>query len=86
METRSEINLIEQEYIYLLKDKGGFNRWNCLKQYFEYYYRQPEKFPKEGEVWMSALGKNIGFEQNGTGSNFLRPVLVVKNLTIKCSG
>ncbi|PIR41937.1 MAG: hypothetical protein COV30_00955 [Candidatus Yanofskybacteria bacterium CG10_big_fil_rev_8_21_14_0_10_37_15] len=35
-------------------------------------------FPKEGEVWMSSLGKNIGFEQNGSGGNFSRPILVVK--------
>ena len=27
---------------------------------------------------MSALGKNIGFEQNGSGDNFSRPVLIVK--------
>ncbi len=78
MEIPEGINNSEQEYVYLLSDKAGFNRWNNLKQDFEHYYRQPKKFPKEGEVWMSALGKNIGFEQNGTGSNFSRPVLVVK--------
>lgn len=27
---------------------------------------------------MSSLGKNIGFEQNGSGDNFSRPVLVIK--------
>ena len=27
---------------------------------------------------MSSLGKNIGFEQNGSGTNFSRPVLVIK--------
>jgi len=27
---------------------------------------------------MSSLGKNIGFEKNGSGTNFSRPVLVVK--------
>jgi len=78
MEACHEISIIEQEYMDLLKDKSSFNRWNNLKQDFEHYYLQPEKFPKEGEVWMSAFGKNVGFEQNGTGSNFSRPVLVVK--------
>ncbi len=78
MEIYIEINSIEQEYLTLLRDRVGFSRWNILKQDFEHYYLQPEKFPKEREVWMSAFGKNIGFEQNGTGSNFLRPVLVVK--------
>ncbi len=27
---------------------------------------------------MSALGRNIGYEQNGSGDNFARPVLIVK--------
>ena len=27
---------------------------------------------------MSSLGKNIGYEQNGSGSNFSRPMLIVK--------
>jgi len=27
---------------------------------------------------MSSLGQNIGYEQNGTGNNFIRPVLVIK--------
>ena len=38
----------------------------------------PDYFPKEGEVWMSSFGKNIGYEQNGGGGNFSRPALVVK--------
>jgi mRNA interferase MazF len=32
----------------------------------------------EGEIWMTAYGQNIGFEQNGSGNNFSRPVLVIK--------
>ena len=27
---------------------------------------------------MSSIGKNIGYEQNGSGDNFSRPLLVVK--------
>lgn len=38
----------------------------------------PDKFPKEGEVWMCTLGKNIGFEQNGSGDSFSRPVMIIK--------
>ncbi len=55
-----------------------FDLWNKLKKILDFQgYRLP-KFPKEGEVWMSNLGKNIGFEQNGGGNNFSRPILVVK--------
>ena len=35
-------------------------------------------FPKEGEVWVCALGVNLGHEQNGVNENFSRPVLIVK--------
>jgi len=38
-------------------------------------------FPKEGEVWVAILGKNIGSEINGGLHNFSRPVLVVKKFS-----
>ena len=55
-----------------------FDQWNELKKKIETEKNNPEKFPKEGEVWMSNVGRNIGFEQNGSGDNFSRPVLIVK--------
>jgi mRNA interferase MazF len=55
-----------------------FDQWNELKKKIEAEKNNPEKFPKEGEVWMSNVGRNIGFEQNGSGDNFSRPVLIVK--------
>lgn len=56
----------------------NFDEWNALKKKIEAEENDPHKFPKEGEVWMSNVGKNIGFEQNGGGSNFSRPILVIK--------
>lgn len=53
-----------------------FNRWNFLKQKIE--KNEPEIFTKEGYVWMANIGKNIGFEQNGSGNNFSRPLLIIK--------
>lgn len=35
-------------------------------------------FFREKEVWWSALGANIGFEQDGKGEEFRRPVLILK--------
>jgi mRNA interferase MazF len=32
----------------------------------------------EREVWFASLGVNLGFEQDGKGKEFLRPVVVVK--------
>lgn len=55
-----------------------YDTWNELKKKIQSDVSSRDYFPKEGEVWMSSIGKNIGFEQNGSGSNFSRPVLVVK--------
>ncbi len=55
-----------------------FDSWNELKKKIEAEKNDPEKFPKEGEVWMNNLGKNIGYEQNGSGDNFSRPLLIIK--------
>jgi mRNA interferase MazF len=55
-----------------------FDFWNELKKKIEDEKNEPDRFPKESEVWMSSLGKNIGYEQNGSGDNFSRPILIVK--------
>lgn len=55
-----------------------FDAWNELKKKIHVDNDNPGYFPHEGEVWMCSLGKNIGYEQNGSGGNFARPVLVVK--------
>lgn len=59
-------------------DNKEYDLWNELKKQIQSDTSEPDYFPKEGEVWMSSLGKNIGFEQNGSGTNFSRPILVVK--------
>lgn len=35
-------------------------------------------FFREKEVWWTALGVNIGFEQDGKGEEFRRPILILK--------
>ena len=57
---------------------NDFDFWNELKKKTDAEKNEPDRFPKGGEVWMSVLGKNIGFEQNGSGDNFSRPVLIIK--------
>ena len=57
---------------------NDFDSWNELKKKIDGEENAPDKYPKEGEVWMSSLGKNIGFEQNGSGENFSRPVVIIK--------
>jgi mRNA interferase MazF len=40
-----------------------------------------ERFPKgikEREIWICNLGDNVGFEEDGKGNDFTRPVLILK--------
>jgi mRNA interferase MazF len=55
-----------------------FDTWNSIKKNIQAESNEVIAFPKEGEVWMSAVGLNIGYEQNGGGKNFSRPVLIIK--------
>lgn len=60
----------------------------CKNKYLIYWHKIKESlflntrklYPKEREVWLVHLGSNIGSEQNGTGTEFERPVLVLKKL------
>src|SRR3989339_328098 len=61
-----------------IKMQKDFDKWNELKKKIDAEIIKLNRFPKEGEVWMSAIGKNIGFEQNGSGDNFSRPILIIK--------
>jgi mRNA interferase MazF len=58
------------------KSKEDFNHWNEQKQRAHFDKQRP--FFHEQEVWFCALGANIGFEQDGRGAGFLRPVLILK--------
>ena len=57
---------------------NDFDRWNTIKKRLAHDVPPPHAFPKNGEVWMCTLGKNLGREQDGGHSDFSRPVLVVK--------
>jgi mRNA interferase MazF len=36
---------------------------------------------KERDIFNVKIGKNVGFEQNGKGKDFVRPVLIYKKLS-----
>lgn len=58
-----------------LYDKN-FDVWNNLKK--RVHNEKIEKFFREGEIWWCHLGINLGFEQDGKGYNFERPVFIFK--------
>ena len=54
----------------------NFKNWHKIKHYLHNKKERP--FFHEGEVWFCSLGENIGFEQDGRGKEFMRPVVIVK--------
>ncbi|MDO8183627.1 MAG: type II toxin-antitoxin system PemK/MazF family toxin [bacterium] len=53
-----------------------FKDWHIKKSQLHHDKIRP--FFHEREVWFTSLGANIGFEQDGRGDRFLRPVLILK--------
>jgi mRNA interferase MazF len=53
-----------------------FEKWSSEKEHIHVHGQAP--FYHEREVWWCALGTNIGFEQDGTGKNYDRPVVILR--------
>lgn len=56
--------------------RKDFQNWHNKKAKVNDIDSRP--FFHEREIWWCALGANIGFEQDGGGKDFLRPVIVFK--------
>ncbi len=55
-----------------------FDKWNEKKKKLDVRVIEETLFFKEAEVWWIHIGLNIGFETNGKGEEFTRPVLILK--------
>lgn len=53
-----------------------FDKWNKAKK--SIHAKEERLFFREGEIWWVNLGINIGFEIDGKGEEYTRPVIVVK--------
>ena len=53
-----------------------YNNWNEIKITIE--YENIIVGFKERDIFYMSIGKNIGFEQDGKGENFVRPVVIIK--------
>jgi hypothetical protein len=62
--------------MFLDNDDEIFNQWNDVKK------RTQEKtitaYFREREIYWANLGKNIDYEQNGKGKDFMRPLLIFR--------
>ncbi|PJF32835.1 MAG: hypothetical protein CUN57_03820, partial [Phototrophicales bacterium] len=54
-----------------------FDNWNVKKKSIHTDDKAP--FCHEREVWWCSLGVNVGFEQDGTGKNYDRPVVILRS-------
>ncbi len=66
-------------YLYcynLSMNKKDFSKWTQQKK--DIHNDKERPFFHEREIWFAQLGENIGFEQDGRGKNFLRPLIVFK--------
>ncbi|MDQ7045257.1 MAG: type II toxin-antitoxin system PemK/MazF family toxin [Sulfurimonas sp.] len=59
-----------------MKTNQDFNDWNEIKKLTD--SDEIVRNFKEREIFYLKMGKNIGFEQNGKGKNFVRPVIILK--------
>jgi mRNA interferase MazF len=53
-----------------------FDNWNFLKQKINNEKSRP--YFHEREIWFCTLGENVGFEQDGRGEEYLRPVVILR--------
>lgn len=54
----------------------NFDEWNDKKKKLDLRIDTPYFHARE--LWWCSLGLNIGFEQDGKGSDYYRPVLILK--------
>ena len=57
----------------MIKD---FKKWHKNKEHI--HNERPRVFFHEREVWFCFLGVNVGFEQDGQGDKFLRPIVILR--------
>lgn len=55
-----------------------FDKWNVEKKKVHATSGDKPIYFREHEIWWCRLGANVGFEQDGKGKSFSRPVLVLK--------
>lgn len=53
-----------------------FQEWFAIKKQIDTSSDRP--LFNEGQIWWCQIGENVGDEENGKGSNFMRPVIVIK--------
>jgi mRNA interferase MazF len=61
--------------------KKDFIKWHVKKADLDDIGERP--FFHEREIWFCYLGANVGFEQDGSSEDFLRPIVVIRKFNDK---
>lgn len=56
--------------------KKNFQKWHNKKTIINEVGKRP--FFHEKEIWFCCVGANVGFEQDGIGEDFQRPVVIIR--------
>lgn len=59
----------------------NFDKWNEVKKRTQ--HKEETAIFKEREIYWANIGENIGYEQNGKGEDFMRPLLVFRKYSNK---
>jgi mRNA interferase MazF len=57
--------------------KKNYQRWTLVKSDINNNPSRPKGFKKR-EIWLCSVGENIGYENDGKGERFVRPILILK--------
>jgi len=57
-----------------------FDNWNENKKCIQ--AERANKFYHARDIWWCSLGVNVGFEHDGEGDEYQRPVLILKGLSV----
>ncbi|WP_320033703.1 type II toxin-antitoxin system PemK/MazF family toxin [Halarcobacter sp.] len=61
--------------------ENDFDKWNEIKKRTQ--DKKITAYFREREIYWANIGKNIGYEQNGKGKDFMRPLLILRKYNNK---
>lgn len=60
-----------------MESEKDFSLWMPVKQFVHDTSDRP--FYREREIWWCSVGLNVGFEADGKGGSYARPILIIKD-------
>jgi mRNA interferase MazF len=58
-----------------------FDQWNNLKK--NLHNKGENKFYHPRDIWWCNLGVNVSFEQDGSGAEYERPVVIIRGFSLQ---